>query len=186
MTTPHRGCVYILGSTRFGWYKIGKSRTVSVRVQNLGVLLPFKIEVFAVWATSNPSLLERLFHEKYTENAINGEWFSFSRLVLAEIVDDEPPCEARRIFPGEATSLARYSNITRDVVVTIPEPTKKGKKPHPLLVALGTTFPELMKLWLQHEGLEPTGENKQLAREAVRQFLLESKGPEATSNTQVM
>ena len=51
----YRGYVYLIGSSRFGWYKIGKSRSATIRVQTLGILLPFKVEVFAVWMTDNPS-----------------------------------------------------------------------------------------------------------------------------------
>ena len=31
------GYVYLIGTPVFGWYKIGKSKTPVVRVQNLGI-----------------------------------------------------------------------------------------------------------------------------------------------------
>jgi hypothetical protein len=53
------GFVYLIGSTTFGWYKIGKSITPEVRIQNLGILLPFKIEVIAVWKAANHHAMEK-------------------------------------------------------------------------------------------------------------------------------
>lgn len=71
------GFVYLIGTPTFGWYKIGKSKTPEVRVQNIGVLLPFKIEVIGVWKSDRHSWLETHLHDKYAANRINGEWFTF-------------------------------------------------------------------------------------------------------------
>ena len=71
------GYVYLIGSPTFGWFKIGKSKSPEVRVQNIGVLLPFKIEVIGVWKSDRHSWLEAHLHEKYTDSRINGEWFKF-------------------------------------------------------------------------------------------------------------
>jgi hypothetical protein len=72
------GYVYLIGSKQFHWYKIGKTSDAKIRVSQLGVLLPFRIEIFALWKTSAPSVIERQLHEKYAAHRINGEWFGFT------------------------------------------------------------------------------------------------------------
>ena len=72
------GYVYLIGTSVFGWYKIGKSITPEVRIKDLGILLPFKISVICVWKAENHHLLEKTLHELYAKNKINGEWFEFT------------------------------------------------------------------------------------------------------------
>jgi hypothetical protein len=52
------GYVYLIGTPIFGWYKIGKSITPEIRVKDLGILLPFKIKVMAIWKAENHHLME--------------------------------------------------------------------------------------------------------------------------------
>lgn len=110
------GYVYLIGSSLFGWYKIGKSKTPETRVENLGILLPFKIEVFAIWKAENYSLMEEALHEKYAAHHINGEWFSFDHKKVKTIVHEEIP-EKTRIYPKEGrvdTVFSSFSNIESD------------------------------------------------------------------------
>lgn len=53
------GYVYLIGSPIFGWYKIGKSITPEVRIKNLGILLPFKIDIICIWKAENHHKLQR-------------------------------------------------------------------------------------------------------------------------------
>ncbi len=82
------GYVYLIGSSTFKWYKIGKSSRAAIRVSELGILLPFRVEVIAVWKLSNYHAVERDLHEKYAANHINGEWFNFTDAEIKAIVDD--------------------------------------------------------------------------------------------------
>jgi hypothetical protein len=82
------GYVYLIGSRTFKWYKIGKTSKPTIRVSELGILLPFRIEVIAVWKLSNYHVMEYALHEKYTANRINGEWFTFTPKEIHEIVDE--------------------------------------------------------------------------------------------------
>lgn len=102
------GFVYLIGSTTFGWYKIGKSITPEVRVQNLGILLPFKVEVLAVWRAENHHALETKLHRRYSEQRINGEWFQFSKKEIGAITDSVSR-EAELV-----NSLDKFSNIIED------------------------------------------------------------------------
>lgn len=83
------GYVYLIGSRKFGWYKIGKSSDAAIRVSQLGILLPFRVEVIAIWKASNHHELEKVLHEKYRIHHINGEWFGFNtnqvRALVAEL-----------------------------------------------------------------------------------------------------
>lgn len=102
------GCVYLIGNSTFRWYKIGKSKTPEVRVQDLGVLLPFKIKVFGVWKAHDHTALERLLHEKYKEHRINGEWFEFDGKLVKTFFE---------FMPEEAlvSGFDRFSNIEEDL-----------------------------------------------------------------------
>src|SRR5882672_10901338 len=82
------GYVYLIGSSTFKWYKIGKASRAAIRVSELGILLPFRIEVIAVWKFSNYHAMEHTLHEKYAKDRINGEWFNFTDVEVKAIVDD--------------------------------------------------------------------------------------------------
>jgi hypothetical protein len=108
------GYVYLIGSPTFGWYKIGKSKTPEVRVNNIGVLLPFKICVIGVWKAKNHSLLETSLHEIYASKKINGEWFEFSKKGVYEVFDRIP--DEAKVYPSDSIeqSFDRFSNIVED------------------------------------------------------------------------
>lgn len=101
------GYVYLIGSTTFGWFKIGKSVTPEIRIRNLGILLPFKIEVLAVWKAHNHHLMENYLHEMYDSKRINGEWFEFSKKEVLELIKRIP--EETRV-----SSADNFSNISSD------------------------------------------------------------------------
>jgi hypothetical protein len=84
------GYVYLIGTKIFGWYKIGKSKTPEVRIRDLGILLPFKIHVYAVWKANNHDLMEKALHELYAANRINGEWFQFTKVQLSSMMRKIP------------------------------------------------------------------------------------------------
>lgn len=116
------GYVYLIGSPIFGWYKIGKAKTPEVRVRDLGILLPFKIEVIAVWKAENHHLLEKTLHEMYAENRINGEWFEFTKKRIAQEIMRCIP-DIARVYPSDrelAERMDRFSNLFED--------TKSSKK----------------------------------------------------------
>ena len=111
------GYVYLIGSTVFGWYKIGKSKTPEVRVRDLGILLPFKIKVIAVWSAENHSAMEKALHEMYADKKINGEWFEFRGKEVHQLIDKIP--SEVRVYPSQnAHPLDAFSNIEEDTKVT--------------------------------------------------------------------
>lgn len=114
------GYVYLIGTPVFGWYKIGKSKTPEIRVNNLGILLPFKLSVIGIWKAKNHHQLEKSLHEIYSKHQINGEWFEFTK-PEAYAVFSSLPIEAR-VYPVDNTkhSLDRFSNVEQD--------TKKTRK----------------------------------------------------------
>jgi Meiotically Up-regulated Gene 113 (MUG113) protein len=99
------GYVYLIGSPAFCWYKIGKSTRPDIRVKHLGVLLPFKIEVIAVWRAEHHHALEALLHVKYTGHRINGEWFSFDRNEVLKFLAE---------MPESMETLASFTNVEKD------------------------------------------------------------------------
>ena len=104
------GYVYLIGTPIFGWYKIGKSIQPTVRVSQLGILLPFKISVIAVWSATNHHLMEKTLHEIHAANRINGEWFEFSKSEVFKIIDSIP---AESMV--DKLNLENFSNVAKDV-----------------------------------------------------------------------
>jgi hypothetical protein len=110
------GYVYLIGTPVFQWYKIGKSRVPQIRVCDLGILLPFKIEVIGVWKAQDHTALESLLHAKYASQQVNGEWFHFSKEAVERLFASLPA--ASRIFPSDNNPdsvFAKFSNIDKDL-----------------------------------------------------------------------
>ena len=100
------GHVYLIGSRTFNWYKIGKSNNAAIRVSELGILLPVRIEVLAVWKAENHHETERLLHEKYASHRINGEWFTFTASHIKAII--------REMAAAQIEIAENFSNIEKD------------------------------------------------------------------------
>lgn len=105
------GHVYLIGSPTFHWYKIGKSVDAAIRVTDLGILLPFRIEVIAVWKVHDHHQTEKLLHEKYEEHHINGEWFNFTHNQIRKILIDMRAVQVR--------VMSGFSNIENDSMENI-------------------------------------------------------------------
>jgi hypothetical protein len=104
------GYVYLIGSPTFHWYKIGRSRLPHLRVKNIGIILPFKIELIATWFTVAERVLERELHEKYAANHINGEWFRFTAKEVKAMLAEIPYAEVH--------SKVKFTNIEKDAAPT--------------------------------------------------------------------
>jgi Meiotically Up-regulated Gene 113 (MUG113) protein len=100
------GYVYLIGSHTFHWWKIGKSSDAKIRLPAIGILLPFKIEVAAVWKTEGPSVMENMLHQRCAANRINGEWFSFSEAEVDALVLD--------MAWAATDTLMDFSNLQED------------------------------------------------------------------------
>lgn len=163
MPTPRSGYVYFIGSRQFGWYKIGMSKNAEIRIKNLGILLPFKIEVFAVWSTGDARTLEASMHEKWSASAINGEWFSFSDVDAHRIVYFlDTPIPSVRIFPrsGEESVFSAFSNVDLD--------RRKPKTKNEIDQISRAISAVLKKFWEINSKAEKTRANKRLAKRCVR------------------
>ena len=60
-------------------YKIGKSISVPKRESQLGIMLPYPIELVHCIHSPNMHNLERYIHSMFAEFHMRGEWFSLSR-----------------------------------------------------------------------------------------------------------
>ena len=76
--------VYLIGSTRHGWYKIGQSSTVTSRVRGYRSC-PFVIDTKLVWSvpTGQSRAIERKLHalvesKRIRANGGYSEWFSLA------------------------------------------------------------------------------------------------------------
>jgi hypothetical protein len=101
--------VYLIGSRTYGWYKIGKAKNVSVRLKEIGILLPFKVEAIAAWAAWSGNV-EATLHKKYKDNRIHGEWFKFTEKELQSLL--ETPVDNATMLNEH--SAVGFKNMERD------------------------------------------------------------------------
>lgn len=101
--------VYLIGSKAFGWFKIGKAKDIAVRLDKIGILLPFKVEAIAVWAVWSGNV-EAALHRKYRDNRIHGEWFRFTKQEIKKLL--ETPVDNATLL--DEHSALEFKNMERD------------------------------------------------------------------------
>jgi len=80
--------IYIFGSRKYGWYKIGFSTDVDSRFKQISSGVPFTIERVCFWATKHQNYFkERYLHARLQHKRLKGEWFALTE-------DDLKNCEA--------------------------------------------------------------------------------------------
>lgn len=65
--------VYLLKCGEY--FKIGRTNNIDRRMEQLRIQLPHIPEVLHTIRTNVPAYTERLFHEKFSQFRLNGEWF---------------------------------------------------------------------------------------------------------------
>jgi len=154
------GYVYLIGSQKYGWYKIGKSKNAKIRVSDIGILLPFKIEVFAIWGTSNETILESEMHKTYAGKRINGEWFGLRTQEAKDLIKAMTVYPSTLIYEYEYGIGDRFlpSNMERDREFG----NRKGFN-----TLKSKAFMNARYEWCAENGLDPTlKENKKASKEA--------------------
>ena len=74
------GYVYFVKEHANGTVKIGKALNPYQRIlKGFGVKIPFQLELLYLIRSDKPLVTEKLFHEHFRENQINGEWFRLSQ-----------------------------------------------------------------------------------------------------------
>lgn len=87
--STRREFVYLLGSKPLGWYKIGRSTNPRMRRFAIDSVLPFEIELLAVWETDRAVGLERDMHDRCSANRVRGEWFRFTGEQLTALLNSQ-------------------------------------------------------------------------------------------------
>lgn len=152
----YRGYVYLIGSRKFGWFKIGKSRNAKIRISDLGILLPFKIEVFAIWGTQNETILEKEFHDAFSMYRINGEWFGFEQDFVFFVAARVSIYPSTLIYKcGDLDDAFCTSNMEKDFVYDDNKEWKRMK-----CLAYRAACSE----WLKEQGMEDSKENFKIAQ----------------------
>ena len=70
------GWVYVLQAGPY--YKIGKSKDVDRRIEQLATLPPFDIELVHTMPTDNMGAVEQDLHRLFNAKRVNGEWFELT------------------------------------------------------------------------------------------------------------
>lgn len=159
-SSSYRGYVYLIGSERFGWYKIGKARNASIRIRDIGCLLPFQIRAIGLWKTVDPYGLESAMHQKYKSFRINGEWFHFHPGKIRTILGQDTPLPSVRVSIPEAL---QFSNMASDLFTSNEERQ------------LGVDNRSAFRQLLADNKMEFTKENKYLARQHIKNLARKRK-----------
>lgn len=72
-----RGYIYLVEGQP-GRFKIGLSADPKTRIANLGVKLPFEIEVIHLISTDDMRRAERELHDQFRDRRLAGEWFDLT------------------------------------------------------------------------------------------------------------
>lgn len=72
------GFVYLLKSSN-GYYKIGYTNNIKKRLHDIGIKVPFKIELIHKIKCSDARRLESELHSQFSSKRVNGEWFNLSQ-----------------------------------------------------------------------------------------------------------
>ena len=70
------GYVYLLRSGTH--YKIGKTRDLESRIDQIRLQLPWPVEVVHKIETDDPDGIETYWHKRFSEKRENGEWFDLT------------------------------------------------------------------------------------------------------------
>lgn len=79
------GFVYLIKGVH-GYYKIGRAVRPPDRISQLEVALPFDIEVLHLIECKDHFEAESMFHKKYRNKRVRGEWFRLTEEDIAEIM----------------------------------------------------------------------------------------------------
>lgn len=84
-----RGYVYFIKEEFSETIKIGKTKDISDRSRIFSVKLPFRWDFIKVIESEDYSLTEVLFHRKFADKRIHGEWFDLDEKDIASIISEE-------------------------------------------------------------------------------------------------
>lgn len=68
-----------------GHYKIGRTNSPYIRLSTFEVKLPFEIEIIAIFACQNATIMESELHQRYAHKRVRGEWFALDESDIAEL-----------------------------------------------------------------------------------------------------
>lgn len=84
MEPPHPGFIYFLRADN-GLYKIGKTKVLDRRIKQLGIKLPYKLELIHAVGTDEMHYIEKDYHRRYAQKRIRGEWFALTDEDIVQI-----------------------------------------------------------------------------------------------------
>lgn len=77
------GFVYVLHSN--GLYKIGHSKYVDKRIEQISPVMPYPVELVIAFAADDRYALEGELHQRYASKRLRGEWFALNSQDLYEL-----------------------------------------------------------------------------------------------------
>lgn len=89
-----KGFIYLLSSDS-GQYKIGMTKNIKQRINQLKISVPFKIELIHSFPADNAREAEGILHKMFASQRMTGEWFSL------DIIDIGRLAKVKRYEAGE-------------------------------------------------------------------------------------
>jgi len=80
---PNPGYVYFLRADN-GLFKIGMTKELNKRIKQLGIQLPYELQLVHAIGTDERCHVEEYFHLRFAQKRVRGEWFA---LTDSDIVD---------------------------------------------------------------------------------------------------
>lgn len=101
------GYVYVLGSRKSGYFKIGASKNPSSRLAHFrSKELPFDLQIVHQVLADDKFEAERRLHKMFRGNRTNGEWFKLNERDISRIQSYSEFREGRWIESERALSVA--------------------------------------------------------------------------------
>lgn len=79
------GFIYVLRAQAGDFCKIGKTTSLSKRIAQLKIQLPFPVSVHAAYQIAQPARVESVLHEQFSDKRLNGEWFRLTESDLSRL-----------------------------------------------------------------------------------------------------
>jgi hypothetical protein len=99
--------VYVIGSDRLGYVKIGHSANPEARLADLQVGNPLPLRILAVLGGGRE--LEKLLHDNFATHRVVGEWFDFGGVDPALAVASAAALLGYPTLPGEHVPEVDYA-----------------------------------------------------------------------------
>ena len=145
------GYTYFMKASGFNYIKIGASKNPDNRKLQLEKEYPFKLNIIKRIKSSNNFGLENKFHDIYSEERMNGEWFNLTDKQILEIINFTKESIVDLLYQRHLkdnvprkTKYKKLENIVNDLQVKAEYGHNAKLKPNEILDILILKYEKLL------------------------------------------